>query len=72
MLVLKAAAASSNTARRTSPEKTEMTLSTSLQAWLPDVRVRPLAIATKPALGEKLALVAKITSVNSARANADR
>jgi len=34
------------------------------------VRVRALAIAAKPALGEKIALVANITSVIPARANA--
>jgi hypothetical protein len=71
VVMSKAAVARSNKATRVSPQKTAMTLSTSPQTSVPDVRERPLAIETKPALGEKLlALVAIITSVISARANA--
>jgi hypothetical protein len=44
-------------------------LSSSPSTWTPDEPERPLAIAAKPALGEKLVLVAIVTSVISAHAN---
>jgi hypothetical protein len=63
-------AAKSDKTTRPSPQNTTITLSVSSSTWVPDARERPLAIAAKPALGEKLALVAIVTSVISAHANA--
>jgi hypothetical protein len=69
MLISKSTAAKSNKTTRTSPQKTATTLSSSPSTWTPDEPERPLAIAAKPALGEKLVLVAIVTSVISAHAN---
>jgi hypothetical protein len=63
MLMSKSPTAKSNKTTTTSPQETAITLSISPSTWVLDRRERPLAIAAKPALGEKPALVAIVTSV---------